>query len=185
MADIRPLERTLATGHFVRIAAGPFRMGSDDDDASPDERPARVRSLPYDYWIARHAVTWGQYLAFCRATEHSVPAAPWWGRPLDHPVVNVSWEDARAYCEWAGVRLPTEAEWEKAARSVHAERLDMLGNVWEWCEDLYVPDASRRVIRGGSHRSPRELATPSTRARLLPDVRNPDLGFRPVVSKNP
>src|SRR5205814_877850 len=61
-------------------------------------------------------VTVAQYRKFCGATGRAMPAAPSWGWTDTHPIVNASWEDAKAYCPWAGGRLPHEAEWEYAAR---------------------------------------------------------------------
>ncbi|MBI2942799.1 MAG: SUMF1/EgtB/PvdO family nonheme iron enzyme [Candidatus Wallbacteria bacterium] len=98
---------------MMRIAAGRFRMGSERGRA--DEQPVREVTLSA-YSIARYATTWGQYRAFCAATGRAEPPDPGFPHGDDHPVVNVSWDDAAAYCAWAGLRLPTEAEWERAAR---------------------------------------------------------------------
>jgi formylglycine-generating enzyme required for sulfatase activity len=73
-------------------------------------------------------VVWGRYKAFAAATGRSLPPdPPWWGIHDDHPAVFVTWEEGRAYCEWAGARLPTEAEWERACRG-DDERMYPWGN---------------------------------------------------------
>ena len=103
---------------MVYVPAGDFIMGSLQlkkiDDV--DENPCHVHSLPRAYFIGRHEVTWQQYLQFCRQTARNEPESPPWGIRDDHPVVSVSWYDADAFCRWSGLSLPTEAQWEKAAR---------------------------------------------------------------------
>jgi serine/threonine-protein kinase len=104
---------------LVYVPAGKFVMGADDSDAYDNEKPKHTHPMEHGYWIGRTPVTWKQYLAFCTATGHAKPDAPRWGIKEDHPVVNVSWEDLhgdQGFLKWAGVVLPTEAEWEKAAR---------------------------------------------------------------------
>jgi iron(II)-dependent oxidoreductase len=132
---------------MVTVPAGPFRMGSDDSE--PDERPAHVVELPA-FSIDRLTVTNAQFAAFLNAVGPR--AAHYDDDDADarihlrggkwvadsgyetHPAVEMSWHGARAYCAWRGARLPSEAEWEKAARGTDARR-------YPWGNE--PPDATR------------------------------------------
>jgi formylglycine-generating enzyme required for sulfatase activity len=122
---------------LIPIPAGEFLMGSDprtDKNAGDDEQPQHYLHLP-DYSIAKTPVTNVQYLAFVQSKGQKPPKYWKGGKPPgdkeDHPVVGVSWEDAMAYCNWLAeamgkaYRLPSEAEWEKAARGAD-------GRIWPW-----------------------------------------------------
>ena len=127
---------------MILISAGEFLMGSDpkkDKDTRDIERPQHTLYLP-DYYLAKTPLTNTQYAAFVAAAGYETPRHWKGGEPPggkeDHPVVNVSWHDAVAYCRWLAeltgkpYRLPTEAEWEKAARGTDA-RIYPWGDRWD------------------------------------------------------
>jgi iron(II)-dependent oxidoreductase len=110
------------TDVMVEIAAGPFIMGTDSGE--PNEAPAHEVDLPA-FMIDKFEVTNADFAVFVEATGYETYAeeqgtAGWRAAYTEgkdsHPVVYVTFEDAVAYCTWAGKRLPTEVEWEKAAR---------------------------------------------------------------------
>lgn len=251
VAGDRPARRGDRPFDWVEVPAGPFWMG-EPDAAAPDSGPGADASAAADearpglgtpshivdlaaFEIVRTPVTNAQYGAFISATSVR-PPSQWGGLTVpvdrhDHPVTSVDWHEARAFCAWASVRLPTEAEWERAAAGpagrsypwgeaepdattawfgelaedvgtapVEAHRagasldgaLDLAGNVWEWTASLhrpypYRPDdgredalaAGRRVLRGGSFRSPSAVYLRCAfRSRSYPGRRREHIGFR-------
>ena len=128
----RPALPRPSEGSMVSIPAGEFTMGSPDGD--PDERPAHkvhVDAFSMDVY----EVTVRQYAEFLQSTGIRSPS-DWqtMNQPAyqKRPVANVDWEDAAAYCKWAGKRLPTEAEWEKAARGTD-------GRLYPWGNEPPTP----------------------------------------------
>ncbi len=222
---------------MLLIPEGYFAFGYEN------ERKPYLRQLFLPaYYIDRFPVTNAVYLNFVHATHAPVP--DYWWNPneheghffppelAEHPVRNVSQLEALRFCQWANKRLPTEAEWEKAARFVdgrhfpwgnlfdhHCANLgtqmttpvqafiicsspygvaDMLGNVWEWTDDWYVPSPNSekksasfssfsqtyKLIKGGSYlESPQQIFT-YTRSYRKPDQRSSSIGFRCVLGLN-
>jgi serine/threonine-protein kinase len=122
--QIRPVDEMV----MVYVPAGEFPMGSLQGD--DDERP--VHNVTLDaFWIDRTEVTNAQYAlcvddGWCEASSYVDDTDD---NGDDHPVVGVSWHNANAYCEWVGGRLPTEAEWEYAARGPE-------GHIYPWGDTL-------------------------------------------------
>ena len=107
---------------MVLIPAGPFTMGSHD--GFPNERPEHTVTLDA-YYIDRYEVTLSLYRKFLEEGKHESPST--WDDEAamtvgDRPAIGIKWESAATYCRWAGKRLPTEAEWEKAARGTDGRR---------------------------------------------------------------
>lgn len=143
---------------MVYIPAGPFVMGTDQVDAEnqaaaygiikpwfEDEHPAHTLNLP-SYYFDKYEVTNADYQVFVQATTRRAP--PEW-RNAHHPsglarypVVSVTWNDADVYCRWTGKRLPSEAEWEKAARGFE-------GRHYPWGEQFHLDRANVGGARNG------------------------------------
>lgn len=126
---------------MVTIPAGEFLMGSPEGRGRPDEWPQRPVFLDA-FQIDQVEVTNERYMQFVKATGHRPPPNPYGPGNLQSikgieqlPVVQTTWYDANAYCNWAKKRLPTEAEWEKAARGTD-------GRLYPWGNE---PPTSRRA----------------------------------------
>ena len=104
---------------MILVEAGPYTMGGRDEESPNNERPSHTVYVNA-FLINPFPVTNQDYREFVKVTGHRTPIH--WQRGTfpsglgNHPVTNVTWQDARDYAEWSGARLPTESEWEKAAR---------------------------------------------------------------------
>ena len=150
---------------MIRVEAGPFLMGSPEEGFAYDnERPQHVVELPA-FEIDRLPVSVGDWVEFIDATGAAEPLH-WNGVAPDAalPVIHISCDEAEAYARWRGKRLPTEAEWEKAASS---GAIAGTGQAWEWTATEFGPypgfrahpyreysevffGEGYRVLRGGS-----------------------------------
>ena len=215
---------------IVYVPAGEFTMGVKNGIDNPEHTASTD-----GYWIYSTEITNLQYslcvsLGQCTSPDETVN--PIYDQAVKSalPVTGVNFEQAQNYCTWIGGRLPTEMEWEKAARGTDAliypwgndapaceksnfsdcqkfspdnvvarelgrspyQLFDMAGNVFEWTQDWYDPEAytrgitlnEQKVIRGGAFNSTAEELTTFARFSELPEVSSEDLGFRCVVEND-
>lgn len=162
-APAEPPAERLNASDMVLIPAGEFIMGKDEEGKTPDHSPAHSVHLD-SFYLDKCEVTNAQYLAYCEQTGARLPE--FWGMEEfrsgpdfpTHPVVGVSWTEARKYAEWAGKRLPTEAEWEYAARG---------------------------GLVGADYPSGDELKPAAANYWLWPELRSTGKGLMPVASYAP
>jgi gamma-glutamyl hercynylcysteine S-oxide synthase len=206
------LPQVSASGE-VTVPGGQFTLGSDYPWAYDNERPVHDVELP-PFRIDRALVTNAEYAAFVdaggyrdrqawsvegwawREAEHADRPLFWDAAVPQHaPVQHVSFHEAEAYARWTGKRLPTEPEWEKAAKTVAGELEHTSGAVWQWTSSSFqgYPGFSAfpyaeyseaffgdgyRVLRGGSWITDPLVARPTFRNWDLPERRQIFAGFR-------
>jgi iron(II)-dependent oxidoreductase len=179
---------------------GVFRLGSTSEEGFVFDNEKWSHPLVLEpFRMSRRCVTNAEYEDFVRAggnpprywrNGEARRFDRWVSRVPDAPVMHVSWHDARAYCEYAGRRLPTEAEWEYAA----LQGLEGTGQVWEWTASAFLPYpgfvrdpykeysepwfGTHKVLRGGSFATPARIARPRFRNFYTPERADIFCGFR-------
>jgi len=178
----------------VFVAGGPFTLGATDAWAYDNERPPHAVDLP-PFWIDRALVTNAQYAAFLDAGARAPLDRELEALPPQEPVQHVSFHEAEAYARWAGKRLPTEPEWEKAVKTVPGELEHVRGAVWQWTATSFdgypgfraFPYAEYsepffgeeyKVLRGGSWCTDPLVSRPTFRNWDLPQRRQIFSGLR-------
>jgi len=141
---------------WVTVPAGTFTMGCIfTRDCTGRDRPSRTVTLS-EFQISDKEVTVAQYRTFCEATGRSMPAKPAWGWEDDNPIVNVTWNDAVAFCQWTSCRLPTEAEWEYAAQGAIEPQQKLYSGSSDVREVAYFEENAQRT-RPVGRKKPNEL----------------------------
>lgn len=110
---------------MIWVPPGSFLMGDDEQGDNP-----RIAVYVEGFYLYKNLVTVAQFRHFCQVTGHGMPGEPSWGWKDNHPIVNVNSQDAESYCKWAGVSLPSEVQWEKAARGTDGRRYPW-GEMWD------------------------------------------------------
>ncbi len=212
-----PALRGCGAERWLLISGGGVSIGAGDDGFSYDNERPRHRRVVAPFQIMRHPVTNASWLTFCEGggyvrrewwsdegwawkEEYDITHPVTWisggrpSRPLDEPVIHVSWFEADAFARFSGARLPTEAEWETAA-TWDQETIRDTGLVWEWTSSHFrgypgfVAHPYReysevffgeryRVLRGGSWATQQRVATPTFRNWDLPQRRQIFAGVR-------
>ena len=179
----------------MECPGGVFRLGAPRDDGFAFDNEKWSHPVVLEpFRIARRPVTYGEYRRFAeppyckdgkvRRFDRWIPI------PDDEPVRHVSWHQAQAYCEFAGRRLPSEAEWEYAALA----GLENVGHVWEWTSSAFLPYpgflrdpykeysepwfGTHKVLRGSSFATPPGVAHPRFRNFYTPERHDMFCGFR-------
>lgn len=144
--------------YWVKVEGGSFIMGcnSEDKDCYPDEQPAHKVTIN-TFYIGRYEVTVKEYREFCEKTNREMPQKPSYGWIDDFPIVYITWEDANAYAQYMGCRLPTEAEWEYAAKGGKKSKGYTYAGSNDWNEVGWSYENSDKMLHTVGQKQPNEL----------------------------
>ena len=153
---LRPLDKTLHPIEMVPVPAGSFVMGDVFFEENEDALPLHSVDLP-DFWMGQSEITYAQYDAFAQVTRRSLPEDGSLGRE-NRAVVFITWDEAYAFCQAYGLRLPTEQEWEYAARSAGQKQL---------YSGSSNPDSLNELSRNRDNSAPYVMSPKSKQANAL------------------
>lgn len=144
--------------YWVEVKAGEFFMGCNeqDKDCYPDEQPLHKVKVS-TFYIAKTEVTVKQYRDYCLKTGKQMPKEPSYGWADDNPIVNITWQEAMQYAQYMGCRLPTEAEWEYAARGGNKSKGYKYSGSDDWDEVAWSYENSNKTIHPVAMKKPNEL----------------------------
>jgi EgtB-related family protein len=175
------------------VSAGKWLLGSAHDGFAFDNELSQHEVALSAFEIDSRVVTWAEYLPFVQATGREMPQHV--GEPHE-AAVHINWFDAKAWCNWAGRRLPSEVEWECAAMTFDSQSKTPFswGEVWEWTANNFEPYpnfeahaykdysepwfSSRKVLRGGSVATTERMVHPKYRNFFTPERADIHAGFR-------
>ena len=162
----KPVSPMAARAAWRNIPAGESWMGCvpADDRCDKAENPRVRTSIARSFDMLDREVSAGEFALFAAASARRMPRQPEWYADDSHPVVNVTWSEADAYCQWVGGRLPTEAEWE------HAARAGLDGKLFPWGDDFTGQANARHNLKSEQFNFTAPVATFAPNAYGLHDM---------------
>ena len=144
--------------YWIKVEGGQFEMGcnNNEKDCYPDEQPKHSIKVN-SFLIGKTEVTVKEYRAYCQKTGKAMPPEPSYGWHDDFPIVNITWHEAFDYAQYMDCRLPTEAEWEFAARGGNFSKGYIYSGSNDWNEVAWSYENSEQSAHKVSSKKPNEL----------------------------
>ncbi|MGP1515144.1 MAG: formylglycine-generating enzyme family protein [Bacteroidales bacterium] len=147
-----------SSDYWIKVEQGTFIMGCNDSDKDcyPDEQPQHKVTIS-SFYIARYEVTVKEYRDYCEKTGKTMPQEPKYGWHDNYPIVNLTWQEAYDYAKYMGCRLPTEAEWEYAAKGGNLSQGYRYSGSNNWQEVGWCYENSDKEPHAVGQKQPNEL----------------------------